>query len=579
MSPSKSPIHSPRLVLGWQVTRKMDPRYWLASEDEATGQKPTAGAQSDEDLVTVPANAMGTHTVLFAQSGSGKSFFLGRIVEEILIRTKARCVILDPNADFRQVFSVKNKILWEKASYDMKRALGELPPEESKGQFEDQWLKVSAVVRTAGHRRAKEEYVPLKVWWPSLAVEFIAGDADPELRNGVYHCHAFVQAIGELVAIKNTARKTTLDVLKESERLLGLGRSIGDFRGTLELEFNASELIRAIIGEMPQKTGLDKMRRAGNRFRVSVQVRRSIKRALAAPKYVSPEAQRFYFGKASEYQAAGILAGEPLARSSNIRLEVIDLPSLRDRDTVLLVVNALLATQWNLAREAWSSALERPPEEDKRVPTFLVVDEAHNLLPADPQSKAAGVLREQFRTIAAEGRKYGLFLILASQRPDKLDSLVLSECENKAIMSLGSASVLDVVRKQLGLDDISQKTLERCLDFEKGRVLLTGRWTPAGPEFAYVAARRTTEGGRNLRDEHWASPATEEQKQQVGGGKGAEAPKTARVTVAPELKESVMAVRKVSTTKRKTTKKKTTEKKPTKKKTSKGITTKTKKSR
>ena len=56
---------------------------------------------------------------------------------------------------------------------------------------------------------------------------------------------------------------------------------------------------------------------------------------------------------------------------------------------------------------------------------LIVVDEAHNLLPAEPQSRAAEVVREFFRTIAAEGRKLGLFLIVVSQRPDKLDRMIV----------------------------------------------------------------------------------------------------------------------------------------------------------
>ena len=128
------------------------------------------------------------------------------------------------------------------------------------------------------------------------------------------------------------------------------------------------------------------------------------------------------------------------------------------------------------------------------------------LIPAETRGKAEDALREKFRTIVAEGRKYGLFLILVSQRPDKLDPLILSECENKAVMRLSSGSVLNITKQMLGLDDVPPKLLEKSLDFETGRALLIGRWTQDNPQLLYCAARRTVEGGRNLRDEHWASP-------------------------------------------------------------------------
>jgi hypothetical protein len=233
---------------------------------------------------------------------------------------------------------------------------------------------------------------------------------------------------------------------------------------------------------------------------------------VTATRYASSEVERFYFGKAYQYDASGILdytirpGVSPLLEKTK-RLQVIDLPSLPDKATRLLVINALLATVWEKARAAWNEALRHSEEKDVRVPTFVVVDEAHNLMPAEPHSRAETALRDQFRTIIAEGRKYGLFLILVSQRPDKLDPLIVSECENKAIMKLASESVLELTQKMLGLEDVSKRLLSNVLDYQTGSVLLLGRWAPRGPQRIYCAARRTKEGGGNLREKYWATPA------------------------------------------------------------------------
>jgi hypothetical protein len=165
-----------------------------------------------------------------------------------------------------------------------------------------------------------------------------------------------------------------------------------------------------------------------------------------------------------------------------------------------------LQTEWDLARDSWNTALNKSEDEDVRVPTFIIVDEAHNLMPAEPEGRAERALRDQFRRIIAEGRKYGLFLILVSQRPDKLDPLIVSECENKVLMKLSSRAVLDKTRTLLGLEDIPPKLLDRCLEFELGRALLLGAWVQRGPQFMYSAPRRTKEGGRNLQKKHWAVP-------------------------------------------------------------------------
>jgi hypothetical protein len=95
---------------------------------------------------------------------------------------------------------------------------------------------------------------------------------------------------------------------------------------------------------------------------------------------------------------------------------------------------------------------------------------------------------------------------LVSQRVDKLDDLVISECGNKAILRLDSQSMVDKVIKALGLDsDIESNQREKILNFKTGRGVLAGNWACEYDVF-YCAARRTLEGGRNLEYKYWARP-------------------------------------------------------------------------
>jgi len=358
------------------------------------------------------------------------------------------------------------------------------------------------------------------LWWPSLSVEFLAEELDPMLRGDLYHIHAFVKALEPLMGLTRTQGKP-VDIIEEAERIFRLGRrrSEEEFKNDLEREFNVRQIQDAMrrlktVGVGAEFVPLSLFWPYG--FLDAKAINNRIRGILKAPKYVSEGVERYYFGKAREYQAAGILELEPQeettpwlhTRSRRVpirRLEVIDLPSLPDQNTRLLAVNTLISEEFDRARAIWSTALDRPPKLDERVPTFIVVDEAHNLIPAKERGKAEAALRELFRTIVAEGRKYGLFLILVTQRPDKLDPLVVSECENKAVMKLGSISVLNTTRQILGLEDTPTRMLEKCLEFEKGLGILMGRWSPQGPQMFYCAARRTVEGGRDLRAEHWAS--------------------------------------------------------------------------
>lgn len=61
---------------------------------------------------------------------------------------------------------------------------------------------------------------------------------------------------------------------------------------------------------------------------------------------------------------------------------------------------------------------------------LMVVEEAHNFIPGSGRS--SGILKQ----IAAEGRKFGVGLGLVSQRPGRLDSDVLSQCNTQIILKI-----------------------------------------------------------------------------------------------------------------------------------------------
>ncbi len=482
----------------------LEPEYWLSPDARA-------GCNDETMLVPVPADSLATHTAIIAQSGSGKSFFLGRLLEEILINTKCRCIIIDPNSDFKKVYEVEDAALWKKARYDHKKHCGRLPHEASRAIFERDWSRVSITVKTDRYRRPVDERIEL--WWPSLPVEFLAEDLEPSARSDLYHIHVFVRFVELLLRMRPSKNKTCADRIFEAEGLFKVGRKN---EATLKAElanrfrtdhFNDSSMKRALELLLPGRSrwifSLPHIR-PGEILKGLVQQR--LEFLASAPRYVTPQVEKFYFGRFREYHASGVLRDNVQNTMTSSRLEVVDLPSLTDHHVRLLAVSTVVEDQWQRALREWSRAISS--QLDRRVPTFIVVDEAHNLIPADPlRSKPEITLRQQFRTIIAEGRKYGLFLILVTQRPDKIDPLVLSECENKALMKLGSMSTLNLTKKLLGLEDTPSRVLRKCLEFEIGRALLIGPWAQQGPTFLYSAARRTVEGGRNLRPKYWASRA------------------------------------------------------------------------
>ena len=67
---------------------------------------------------------------------------------------------------------------------------------------------------------------------------------------------------------------------------------------------------------------------------------------------------------------------------------------------------------------------------------FIVIDEAHNLAPTMPTSeRSPEAVSQALVRIAMEGRKYGLFLIVVTQRPSRLNENLLSQCDSLCLMN------------------------------------------------------------------------------------------------------------------------------------------------
>jgi hypothetical protein len=486
------------LVLGWQVNTEGHPIYWL-------NENVKVGLQHNSDLLRVSADVMDSHTVIVAQSGSGKSFFLGRLVEEVLMRTKCRCLMFDPNGDFSRMDQI-NEDVWQESRYDL-RSGNALLSHDTKNVFLSSWERIQKRVRTRRLLSSSSIEQHLDIWWPGLSIDMLQEVFDdPMKRSELYHCHSFVRAISELQMIRTKLGRQEGSLIDRAEQIYN---AWGDKNYTsdkieafLNQEFEISQAGQVVTTYPIPFVSWSMHKDPAKRSEAMEQVKR---RAASALRYFTKEMARFYFGKAREYEANDIIAKEPPKSSRDLpRLDIVDLASLPDNNTRYLVTNTIIAEEWERARQNWWESMVENID-DTRVPVFVVLEEAHNFIPEEPHNRAQAALRDQFRTIAAEGRKYGLFLILVSQRPDKLDHLILSECANKAIMRLDSRTIVQLVREKLGLQDIDPYMLDRTIQFKKGRVLVTGQWT-SRPEIFYCAARRTLQGGRDLQKKYWARP-------------------------------------------------------------------------
>ena len=89
------------------------------------------------------------------------------------------------------------------------------------------------------------------------------------------------------------------------------------------------------------------------------------------------------------------------------------------------------------------------PNKDRH-PIALFCDEAHLYIPERTSTDSSGEVSVQiFERIAKEGRKYGLGLVVISQRPSEVNRTVMSQCNNLIAMRLTNGDDQNVVRRLL----------------------------------------------------------------------------------------------------------------------------------
>jgi len=92
-----------------------------------------------------------------------------------------------------------------------------------------------------------------------------------------------------------------------------------------------------------------------------------------------------------------------------------------------------------IARTLFSVKLWQTREERESNPVLLVCEEAHRYVPnrGEAQYEAA---QDAIRRLAKEGRKYGIGLMLVSQRPSEVEATVLSQCNSWIVLRITNDS-------------------------------------------------------------------------------------------------------------------------------------------
>ncbi len=107
-------------------------------------------------------------------------------------------------------------------------------------------------------------------------------------------------------------------------------------------------------------------------------------------------------------------------------------------------------------------------------PVVAIIEEAHRFVP--PRSKERKWSGETITKIACEGRKFGVYLIVITQRPSRIDPDVLSQCNSQIILRLVNSRDIEAV---VQASEVVDSEISRLIpQLNVGEAIITGPVVP-----------------------------------------------------------------------------------------------------
>jgi DNA helicase HerA-like ATPase len=162
-----------------------------------------------------------------------------------------------------------------------------------------------------------------------------------------------------------------------------------------------------------------------------------------------------------------------------MHLSVVDLSGLDDEVSDYIAFTLL------------SNIYEKVASGEFGYPIFVFVEEAHRFIPAEDSTYSCNIIKK----IAAEGRKFGVFLVMITQRPSKIHSDALSQCNSQIIMRITNPQDQNAVASSS--ERLGETLLNDLPGLNTGEAVIVGEMTRA-PIMAKIKKRVTREGGSDI---------------------------------------------------------------------------------
>ena len=114
-------------------------------------------------------------------------------------------------------------------------------------------------------------------------------------------------------------------------------------------------------------------------------------------------------------------------------------------------------------------------QNELKLPVLLLLEEAHTFVPGKANTTSETRAIATTRQIAQEGRKFGVGLVLISQRPSRLDETTLSQCNSYIIMRMVNPADQQFVRRVI--ETLGEDEAKMLPDLDVGEALLSGQLT------------------------------------------------------------------------------------------------------
>lgn len=347
----------------------------------------------------------GHHCAILGSTGSGKSGTVASILHSVLAHQSKqknispRIVIIDPHGEYAKAFgdkAVVYKAYSEASANAVKSVQLKLP----------YWLMSSDEFR-------------------SLVIGKTEFEATSQ-TNMVYQAVTYARLLNAGL-IENVGDDPVGEANSETPKAGKTESDILNFDRDKPIPFLLSEFIKHVDKVQGRKAGrLDSLTPSDSN-------RQKVESILKKLKVLRSNPQLSFLME--EYSANSptleIVLHQFVGDSGDKNLRIIDISGLPNE-----VAGPLTAL---IARLLFQYKLWQTRDEREKDPVLFICEEAHRYVPnhGEAQYKEA---QEAVRRIAKEGRKYGIGLMLISQRPSDVEATVLSQCNSWIILRLTNSN-------------------------------------------------------------------------------------------------------------------------------------------